>query len=542
MRKDSKYNNPLKQKKLMIFGQEARDKLLEGVEIMYKAVCSTLSPKGRNVSINRNWGAPIIIHDGVGVAQEVKDPDKFVQMGINLIKEAASKTGDLAGDGTTTSTLIARELIRGGFELIDRGTNPMVLRDQILEAEKQALSHLKELSRPVKSREDFERVAYISSADKEIGRLVGKAVDDAGETGLVSVEESGSYDTYVDQTVGMSIDKGYITPYFVTNPRQMEAVVDSPYIVITDRSITTQAEIVPIIDELVKKWSKDIVVIGTVTGHALKILVTNKVEGTINCLAVKPPAYGAHVKGFLEDIAILTGGRVISEEFGYTATDLIEKIDEGWFGRADKVIADRNNTLIVGGRGNPKEVEKQIENLKKQHKEATNDPEKEKLLERIAKLSTGVSVVRVGARTDVEGREKVERVKDAVGSAQSAREEGVVIGGGITFLHLADKITLDTEGAKLMKKALGAVLNKILENCGKEGDLAYSIINEIKTAENKNMGYEVVSDKVVDLDKEGIIDPAKVIRLCVENATSVATSILTTDTLIDYPEYLDSVK
>jgi len=526
----------------MIFGQEARDKLLEGVEIMYKAVCSTLSPKGRNVSINRNWGAPIIIHDGVGVAQEVKDPDKFVQMGINLIKEAASKTGDLAGDGTTTSTLIARELIRGGFELIDRGTNPMVLRDQILEAEKQALSHLKELSRPVKSREDFERVAYISSADKEIGRLVGKAVDDAGETGLVSVEESGSYDTYVDQTVGMSIDKGYITPYFVTNPRQMEAVVDSPYIVITDRSITTQAEIVPIIDELVKKWSKDIVVIGTVTGHALKILVTNKVEGTINCLAVKPPAYGAHVKGFLEDIAILTGGRVISEEFGYTATDLIEKIDEGWFGRADKVIADRNNTLIVGGRGNPKEVEKQIENLKKQHKEATNDPEKEKLLERIAKLSTGVSVVRVGARTDVEGREKVERVKDAVGSAQSAREEGVVIGGGITFLHLADKITLDTEGAKLMKKALGAVLNKILENCGKEGDLAYSIINEIKTAENKNMGYEVVSDKVVDLDKEGIIDPAKVIRLCVENATSVATSILTTDTLIDYPEYLDSVK
>ena len=544
MNKDSNYNNPVKQKTLMLFGEDARKKLLQGVEIMYNAVCSTLSPKGRNVAINRNWGHPIVVHDGVTVAREVKHPNKFVQMGINLIKEAASKTNDEGGDGTTTSTLIAREVVKRGMELIDKGTNPMVLRDQITKAKDEAVIGLKELSRPVKSQKDLEQVAYISSADKKIGKLVGKAVHEAGTTGLVTVEESGGYDTYVEHTDGMSLDKGYVSPYFITNPRQMEAVVDKPYIIITDRAISTNAELAPIIESVISKYgSKDIVVIGTVTGQALKTMVTNKVEGTINCVAVKPPSYGENVKGFLEDIAILTGGRVIGEELGYTPEQLAEKVEEDWFGRADKVVATAKTTTIVGGRGDKAQVKTQIKNIQGRVNKAANQPEKERLIERMAKLSTGVSVVKVGAKTEVEGREIVERVKDAVGAAQSAREEGVVLGGGVTFLKLQRSIGGRSEGALLFSKVLESIIYKVLDNCGEEQENQFAILQDIHEADDKeNLGYEAVLGRVVDLERAGVLDPTKVLRLCLENGTSVATMILTTDTLIDYPEHLDRVK
>lgn len=541
--KDTNYNNPVKQKTLMVFDEEARDKLSRGVELMYKAVCSTLSPKGRNVAINRNWGSPIVVHDGVTVAREVKDPDKFVQMGINLIKEAASKTNDEAGDGTTTSTLIAREIVKEGFSLVEKGVNPMVLREEVINAKDQALAGLQELTRPVKSRKDLERVAYISSASEEIGELVGGAVHKAGDNGLVTVEESGGYDTYVEHTEGLSTDKGFISPYFVTNPRQMEATIDKPYIIITDRTITINSEIVPIVEAIITKFgSKDIVIIGSVSGQALKTLVTNKVEGTINVLAIKPPSFGSHVKGFLEDIAVATGGKVISEHLGYTPEKLVENLDESWFGRADKIVADKNMTTIVGGRGDKKAVQKQVEAIKGLIEKEGNSPEKEKLEERVAKLSTGVSVVRVGAKTEVEAREKMEKVKDAVGSAQSAKEEGVVVGAGTTFLRLQEYVNKDTDGAKIVRKALGAVLKKILVNSGEDEENIHTITKIVRDSKNKSDGYEIMAGKVVDLNKEGILDPTKVVRLCLENGCSVATSILTTNTLIDYPEHMDTLK
>lgn len=535
----AKWNKPLKNKKLMVFGEEARNKLATGVEIMYDAVCSTLSPKGRNVGINRNWGLPIVVHDGVTVARQVKDRDKFIQMGINLIKEAANKTNSEGGDGTTTSTLIAREIVKGGMNLIDKGENPMVLREQVLKAKDEAVSALTKISRPVKTQADLERVATISSADEEIGKLVGQAVFDAGETGLVTVEESGGYDTYVEHTEGMSLDKGFGSPYFMTNPRQMEAVVTSPYIIITDRSITTNSEIIPLIDWLVGEGIKDIVLIGTLTGQALKTLVTNKMEGTINFLSVKPPSYSNFTKDFLEDIALVTGGRVLSEQFGYSPEQIVDKVDESWFGRADKVAADAKTTTIVNGRGDKKDVKAQVKLLKGKVNKQANEPAKEIMKERIAKLSTGVSVVRVGAQTEIDGREKVERVKDAVGAAQSAREEGVVLGSGVSFLRLQDSITGQSEGAQLYKGVLESVIKKVMQNCGESEETMYTKLAEIRASEDENTGYEAISGTVTDLEKAGVLDPTKVLRLCLENGTTVATSILTTDTLIDYPEHLD---
>ncbi len=543
MPQDTNYNNPVKQKELMLFGQDAREKLATGVELMHRAVCSTLSPKGRNVAINRNWGAPIVVHDGVTVAVEVKDPNKFVQMGINLVKEAAQKTNDEAGDGTTTSILIAREVVKEGLELVGKGSNPMVLRDQILKAKDQALKGLGELSREVKSQEDLEQVATISSTDAELGKLVGKVVHDAGEHGLVTVEESTGYETYVEDTDGMSIDKGYISPYFVTHPRQMEAIVDKPWIIITDRSISINDEITPLIEMMIKKLgAKSFLLIGTFTGQALQTLVTNKMQGTVSILVVKPPSFGNNVQSFLEDIALVTGGRVISKELGFSPVELANKVDESWFGRADKVAATAKMTTIVGGRGDKQAIKDQIKVLKKQVKNAANQPEKERLLERLAKLSTGVSVIKVGAPTELECREKLERVKDAVGAAQSAREEGVVVGAGTTYLGLQKYITGNTEGDKIMKKALQSILVKILENSGEGEERKYDVLGDVRDSLELKLGYDVVTGMVENLEEKGILDPTKVVRLCIENGCSVATSILTTDALIDYPEHLDSLK
>ena len=527
-----------KPQELMKFNKEARDKLVEGSTLMYNAVCSTLSPKGRNVAIRRQWGTPIVVHDGVTVAREVKSPDRFVQVGINLVRGAATKTNEEAGDGTTTSTLIAHEVISRGMKLLDDGINPMILRAEINDALEESLKELSKISKEAKTQKDLEQVATISSADPEIGRLVGETVFKVGTDGLVSVEESGGYETIVEHSEGMSLDKGFASPYFVTNLNRMEAVVSSPVIIVTDKKITTQNEIVPILDYIVQSETivnnKNIVIIGEVGGQALQILVQNKMKGIINCVAINPPGYGMLRDGLLEDIAIMTGGKVIRKELGLDLERFAAQFDDSYLGHAEKVIADRKSAMIVRGFADIKEVKDQIKRLRKFKEEVKNISEKENVDERIAKLSTGVSVVRVGAKTEVEGREKVERVKDAVGAAQSALQEGIVPGSGVTFLRMANAIKGDSDGAKLLREVLEQPLRKVMVNSGEPDKIIKDYINKIKEHKDLDYGYEVMSSKLKNMYEAGIIDPTKVIRLCLENGVSIATSILTTDTLIDF--------
>lgn len=523
-------------KDLMLFDRDARSKLLEGARIMYKSVCSTLSPKGRNVAISRPWGNPIAVHDGVTVAREVKSNDRFVQIGINMIKEAATRTNEEAGDGTTSSTLIAYETVSRGMKLLDNGVNPMVLRDEVFTALEDVKKYLKKITKKIKGIEDLKRVATISSASKDIGELVGNVVHKVGEDGLVTVEEAAGEDTYVDHSEGMSLDKGFSSSYFITNPNRMEATINKPSIIITDKPLTMNVEIVPIIEAVIKNEGKNIVIIGDVSGEALATMIANKMKGIINCLAIKMPGYGDLGKGFLEDIAILTGGKVISKELGYSPEQFAQVFDESWIGHADKVIADKRSSVIVKGKGNNTAVKEQIQKLRAQISKAAHLPERENLQERIAKLSTGVSVIRVGAKTELEGREKVERVKDAVGAAQSALREGIVPGSGVTFLRLADAIKGDSDGAQLLRDVLACPLKKVMENSGEDDKTIKKYLQQIKDNHSLDFSYESISGKLCNMYEKGIIDPAKVIRLCMENGISVATMILTTDTIIDYLE------
>lgn len=528
----------------MVFSQEARLKLLYGVTLMYDAVCSTLSPKGRNVAIARQFGAPIVVHDGVTVAREVKHPDPFVQMGINLVREAAQKTNDEAGDGTTTSTLIAYELAARGFDLITKKkVNPMVLRSQLYEALEDIKKYLPKLSKPAKTQRDLERVATISSADELIGKMVGEAVHKVGVDGLVAVEESGGYDTYIKYTEGMTIDKGFLSPYFVTSTSRMESVIDKPVIAIIDKTITTQRELVPLIESIIGV-SKNFVIIGEVKGDALGILVTNKMKGIINCLVVEPPGYGDNRADYLEDLAVLTGATVFSKELGLDPEAFAHSFDIGWLGKAEKVVATKKTTMVVRGGGAEKAVKAQIEKIRKHLKKSESTAERERLEERLAKLTTGVAVVKVGAKTEIEAREKLERVKDAVGAAQAALQEGIVPGSGVTFMHLSDAIKGDNDGANLMREVLEQPLRKVMLNSG-ESNQKYlfglfpsdidRLVNEIKKMSTnlKSVGYNSLEGRVDNMERAGIIDPTKVIRLCVENGLGVAASILTTDTLVD---------
>lgn len=521
---------------LMLFDKQAREKLLEGVTLVYKAVVSTLSPKGRNVAIKRQWGIPIVVHDGVTVAREVKSPDRFADIGIRLVREAAQKTNEEAGDGTTTSTLIAYEVVSRGMKLIDQGTNPMILRDEIVTALNEIKGYLPKLTKLTKKQEDLIRVATISSASEDIGKLVGEVAYKVGVDGLISVEESGGYDTIVDHADGMVLDKGFISPYFITNTNRMESVIDNPVIIISDRSFTTNNEIMPLLEKIVNAGHKNIVFIGEVSGDALSSLVLNKTRGVLNCLAVKTPSYGEFGQGLLEDIAVLTGGIVISKDMGMSTDQLVEQFKIEWLGKAKKIVADRKNTMIVKGAGYAKSVSDHIATLKGLLADAPSLAEREHLEERIAKLTSGVSVIRVGAKTEIEGREKVERVKDAVGAAQSALREGIVAGSGVTFLRLAKAITGDSVGANLMREVLECPVKKVMENSGEPEKIIRDYLAQIKESKQLDYGYESLSGKLDNMYKVGVIDPAKVIRLCLENGISVATSILTTDTLIDFVE------
>lgn len=514
---------------------------------MYKAVCSTLSPKGRNVAIARQFGTPIVVHDGVTVAREVKSTDDFVQMGINLVREAAQKTNDDGGDGTTTSTLIAYELVTRGLKLVDKGINPMILRNELYKAFEDIKPMLKKLSKKIKGIKDLERIATISSADEIIGKMVAEAVDHVGEDGLVSVEESGSYETYVTYTEGMTVDKGFCSPYFVTNPQRMEAVVDKPIVAIIDREITTQREIVPLVETMLAGGKlKNFIIIGEVKGDALGVLVTNKMKGIINCVVIDPPGYGDNRRDYLEDLAILTGATVFSKELGMDAEQFANSFDKDWLGKAGKVVAGKKSTMIVNGGGDIKEIQKQIKKIKSHINKAESVTERERLEERLAKMTTGVAVIKVGAKTEIEAREKLERVKDAVGAAQAAMKEGYVPGSGVTFMRLAEAVKGSSNGAKLMREVLYQPIRKVMLNSGesvkrhlfgwfpsKIDRLVIKIRYEIEYNNKRSTGYNSLKMCVSNMERDGIIDPTKVIRLCLENGLGVASSILTTDTLID---------
>lgn len=507
--------------------KKARQYLFEGVKILADSVCITLGPKGRNVAIQRPWGTPIVVHDGVTVARDVESPKALIDVGIDLVKQAAIKTNEEAGDGTTTATLFAYKIVEGGLELIDQGVNPMILRNQIYEALPKVLKELKRLSKPVKSNEDIAKVATISSSDSEIGKLVADAVKKVGEDGLVTVDEGGT-ETEVEFTEGMEFKKGYASPYFITSPDRMEAVIHEPAIILVNKALTLNDEIISLLQNAVK-YSKDIVLIAiSIGGDALATMVANKMKGLINAVAVPAPGVGDNKQNYLDDIAIFTGGKVISNE---TAIDVAK--DDSWLGKAKKVVSGREVTVIVGGKGKKKEIEDRIKMLKNQIKEEKSPFEKEKMEERLAHLSTGVGVIRVGAKTEIDMRERVERVKDAVGAATSAREEGIVVGGGSVYLQISKVLEGESEGEKLLKEVLEAPARKLMENCGETNEIINLNIKNIMEYEDyPEMGYDVNDGMVKDLVKAGVIDPTKVCRLALENAVAVGTSILTTECLI----------
>lgn len=521
------------------YGKEARELLKNGVDQLAKAVVTTLGPKGRNVAIDKKWGAPNVIHDGVSVAKEIELDDPFENMGAQLVKEAASKTNDVAGDGTTTATLLAQSVIDSGFNIVNAGANPMMLRHGVEKAVETVVEEIKSLTNEVK-KDDIENVAVISAQDEQIGKLIAEALKKVGKDGVVTVEEGRGLSTEIEYKEGMEFDKGYASPYFVTNPDRMEAEIENPYILITDKKISSLQEMLPFLENFVKV-SKDLVIIADdIEAEALATLVVNKLRGVFNVLAVKAPGFGDRRKEMLSDIAILTGGTVISEDTGRK----LDSVTIEDCGRADKVRATNEETQIIGGKGDKEEVEARIAQIRKEIDRATSDFDKEKLQERLAKLSGGVAVINVGATTEIEMKERKERVIDAVAATKAALEEGIVPGGGVTLLRarksllkLENKLTSDDEkkGVTIVYEALLQPIKKILENAGVEE--TEKIIKEVEGAKEVDYGFNVITMKGGSMLKEGIIDPAKVTRSAVQNAASVGMMVLTTEALVtDIPE------
>jgi len=527
--------------KQVIFDEQARMTLMKGIEKLAQAVESTLGPKGRNVALGKKYGAPVVTHDGVTVAKEIELEDAFENMGAQLLKEAATKTNDVAGDGTTTATVIAYNLITEGHRHVVAGVNPMIMKRGIEKATQAVVEELKKMSTQITGKEQIAEVAAISAADKDIGNLIGEVMDKVGKDGVITVEEGKGLGFVVEYVEGMEFDRGYISPYFVTNPDRMEAVVEEPYIFITDKKLTSVNDIVPLLEQLVQSGRKDLVVIAEdVEGEALATLVVNKLRGILNCLAVKAPGYGDRRKEMLRDMAILTGGQVVSEELGRRLDQV--RLDD--LGRARRVVADKDNCTIIEGRGDPEEIKGRINQIKAQIEETTSDYDREKLEERVAKLSGGVAVIKVGAATEIELKEKKHRVEDALSATRAAVEEGIVPGGGVALLNAVaalDNVKLEGDeavGVLIMRKALEAPSRGIVENAGLDGSVIVQEIRRLqKSRRNKNLGYDVIRGEFLDMVEAGIIDPLKVTRSAVENAASVAAMVLTTEALVaDLPE------
>ncbi len=529
-------------KKQLAFAEEARRHLKIGVDTLAEAVKTTLGPKGRNVALDKKWGAPTITHDGVTVAKEIELEDPYENMGAQLLKEAATKTNDICGDGTTTSVVLAQALVTEGLKNVAAGANPMLIKRGIEKATRAVVEAIRNSAKEVKEKSEIANVAAISAADKEIGELIAEVMDKVGKDGVVTVEEAKGLAFEVEYVEGMQFDRGYLSPYFITDPERMEAVLEEPYILITDRKISAVTDIVPILEKLVQVGKRDLLVIAeNIEGEALATLVLNKLRGTLNCLAVKAPGFGDRRKAMLQDIAILTGGTVISEEVGRK----LESVVIGDLGQADKVIATKDDTTIVGGKGSEKEIKGRMEQIKAQIETTTSDYDREKLQERLAKLAGGVAIIRVGAATEVELKEKKHRVEDALLATRAAIEEGIVPGGGVTLINAIPALdNVETEfddeatGVVIMRRALEEPMRQIAENAGADGAVVVETVRRMHEEQNNdNIGYDVLTNDYGDMIAKGIIDPVKVTRSALENAASIAAMILTTEALItEIPE------
>jgi len=529
--------------KQLKFSEEARQALVIGVNTLAKAVITTLGPKGRNVALDKKWGAPNVVHDGVTVAKEIELKDPFENMGVQLAKEAASKTNDNAGDGTTTATVLAQAIVNTGMKNVTAGANPMILREGIEKAVEVLVAEVKKMAKPVKD-EDVVRVATISAQNEEIGTKIAEAIEKVGKDGVITVEEGRTTEMEVVYKEGMEFDKGYVSPYFVTNGDKMEAEIEDPYVLITDKKISSLNELLPFLENFVKVSKNLVIIADEIEGEALAALIVNKLKGTFNALAIKAPGFGDRRKEMLEDIAILTGGTVISEDTGRT----LESITIEDCGRADKVWADKENARVIGGKGAKKEIDGRISQIRKTIDASTSDFDKEKLQERLAKLTGGVAVINVGAATEVEMKEKEERVKDAVAATKAALEEGIVPGGGVALIKarkaliaLKEKLTVDDQktGVEIMYKALEEPLRWIVKNAGVDDGWVVKMVEEKEegTKKDTDYGYNVMKMKFGSMIADGIVDPAKVTRSAIQNAASVGVMILTTEALItDVPE------
>jgi chaperonin GroEL len=528
--------------KQLAFSEDARRRLKEGMDVVANAVSATLGPKGRNVAVDRKFGSPTITHDGVSVAKEIELEDPFANMGAQLLKEAAQKTNDIAGDGTTTSTVLAHAIVIEGLKALAAGFNPMLLKHGIEQATEEVVKSLKKMATKIDTRDEIASVATNSAADAEIGNLIADVMDKVGKDGVITVEESKSMQFETEFVEGMQFDRGYISPYFITDAEHMEAIISDAYILINEKKISAAQDIVPILEKLVQLGKRELVIIAEdIDGEALATLVLNKLRGMLNVLAVKAPGFGDRRKAMMQDIAALTGGTVISEETGRK----LETITIQDLGRAEKVSSDKENTTIIGGKGKKGDIEGRIKEIRVEIDKSTSDYDKEKLQERLAKLSGGVAIIRVGAATETEMKEKKHRVEDALSAARAAVEEGIVPGGEISLINAADaldKIKGESEeaqvGINIVKKALEAPIRKLSDNAGKDGSVIIDgVRRKAKELKNKNIGYNVLTDQFADMIKDGVIDPVKVVRGALENAASIASMILTTEVLItDMPE------
>ena len=526
--------------KQIIYEDDARRALKAGVDAMANAVKTTLGPKGRNVALDKKWGSPTVTHDGVTVAKEVELKDPFENMGAQLLKEAATKTNDVAGDGTTTATVLAQSIVNEGLKNVTAGANPMMLKRGIEAGRDEIVQALKKMATAVSGKEEIAQVASISAADQTIGNLIAEVMDKVGKDGVITVEESKGLQFETEYVEGMQIDRGYLSPYFVTNAERMEAAIEDPYILITDKKISSAQDIVPTLEKLVQIGKRDVVIVAEdVDGEALATLVLNKLRGMVNALAVKAPGFGDRRKAMLQDIAILTGGQVITEELGRK----LESVKLEDLGRADRIVSTKDETTIVGGAGAGQAIKGRIEQIRAEIDASTSDYDREKLQERLAKLAGGVAIIRVGAATETELKEKKHRVEDALSATRAAVEEGIVPGGGVALINAIpslDKIGLEGDaatGVRILRRALEEPMRMIASNSGLDGAVVIEKVRMLHGDGKMTTGYDVLENDYVDMLKAGIIDPVKVTRSAVENAASIAAMILTTSALVcDIPE------
>lgn len=520
--------------KLIKHGAEARASLENGVNTLADAVKITLGPKGRNVVLGKKYASPLITNDGVTIAKEIELSDPFENLGAELVKEVSVKTNDVAGDGTTTAAVLAQAIVNEGMRNFAAGANPVILKKGIFKAVDTAVEGLKKLSKPVDGKGDIAKVAAISAGDEQVGQLIADAMEKVGRDGVITVEESQTMHTELSVVEGMQFDRGYLSPYMSTNPDKMTAELDNPYILITDKKISQIAEILPILEQIVKQNAKLLIIADEVEGEALTTIILNKLRGTFTCVAVKAPSFGDKRKALLEDIAILTGGKVLSEELGID----FKQVGLDMLGRARSVKVDKDTTTIVEGAGDPKSIEERVKFIRGMLAKETSDYEKEKLADRLAKLAGGVAVIKVGAPTEVEMKEKKLRIEDALSATKAASEEGVVPGGGVALLkvkpdveNLVSKLTGDEKtGATIIVKALEAPIRQIAKNSGVDGGVVAN--NVLANLDKKAYGYDALTNKYVDMIASGIIDPTKVTRSALQNAASVAGTLLTTEVLV----------